>query len=156
MAFEHVNSGPVTVSFGSADLGFSQDGADIRYEARWGDIFSDDFGGSGGAPADTQLLGMTGSVSLSMTKYDAAEVEKLNSFIRGGGEQTLPALGSFIRQEGLFGALVLTGTKKRYEFSTAFPREPQSLNAGTKFSTYILQFEFWIVSAGTPTFGAIS
>jgi hypothetical protein len=158
MAFEHVNSGPCTVLFNSAALGFSQDGAQISYDARWGDIFSDDWGGAGGAPADTQLLGLVGSVNVDLTKYDAAEVEKLASFIAGGDGKTLPPLGTFIRQDSKFASLVLDGTNKVYTFATAFPRQPQSLNAGTKFSTFNLHFEFWLDGPATSelAFQAIS
>lgn len=157
MAIEHVSSGPVLVNFAGTDLGFSEDGADIRYEARWGDIFSDDFGGRGGAPADTQLLGMVGSVSLQFTKYDATAVQKLSSFTDdGAADGDLPTLGTFIRQEEKANILILTGTKKTYTFNTAFPREPQTLNAGTKFTTYLVQFEFWINSATSTNFQAIT
>lgn len=157
MANVHVVAGRVLVSFAGNELGFSQDGAIITYTARFGDIFSDDWGGAGGAPADSQLLGMTGSVTLDMTKYDASEVQKLAAFSTGGpADGDLPAFGTLMRQDSKTGSLVLTGTNKVYTFATAFPREPQSLNAGTKFSTYNLQFEFWMTSPESRNFQAIT
>ena len=156
MALEHVNSGPATITYNGIVLGFSQDGADITYRALWGDIHSDDFGGAGGAPSDTQLLGIIGSVTASLTKYDAAEVEKLASFTAGGNGNDLPTIGTFMRQENKTATLFIDGTKKKHTFGTSFPREPQSLNAGTKFSTYIVQFEFWINSPTSLNFQAIT
>lgn len=157
MANLHVVAGPVTCSFGGNVLGFTRDGADIRYEARWGDVFSDDFGGAGGAPADTQLLGMVGSVNLELTKYDEAEVRKLAAFSKDGpADGDLPALGTLIRQESKFATLLLAGSIKTYTFAVSFPREPQSLNAGTTFSTYLLQFEFWINDPSSRNFQAVT
>ena len=156
MAVLHVVAGPVTCSFDSNVLGLTRDGADIRYELRSGDVFSDDFGGAGGAPADTQVLGMVGSVNLELTKYDTAEVEKLNAFTSGGVAGFLPPLGTLIRQENNFGTLLLTGSIKTYTFEVAFPREPQSLNAGTKFSSYLVQFEFWINDPTSRQFVSIT
>lgn len=156
MAIEHVVAGPVAVSFAGTALGFTRDGVDIRYDPRWGDIFSDDFGGAGGAPADTQLLGATASVTCEFTKYDAAEVEKLNSWITGGVAGKLPDFGTLIRQNAKTATLLLAGSLKIYTFLTAFPREPQPVNVGTKFSTYLVQFECWVTSAADRTIVSVT
>jgi len=144
MAIEHIVAGPVTVRFASVDLGFSRDGGTIRIEPRWGDVNSDDWGGAGGAPADRQLLGATATVTVDLTKYEASEVEKLTAFVNAGATGTLPPLGTLIRQDARFAELALNGTKKTYTFATAFPAEPQEVNAGTRFSTFVLGFECWL------------
>ena len=157
MAFEHIVAGPVTVSYNSVGLGFTQDGAIITYTPFFGDIHSDDWGGAGGAPADTQLLGTIASVALDMTKYDVAAVQALAAFSKGGGaDGDIPAFGTLIRQEGKFATLVLAGSIKTYTFLTAFPREPQSLNAGTKFSTFTLHFEMWLNSPESRSLQSIT
>lgn len=156
MAVLHVVAGPVTVSFNSAELGFTRDGVEILYDPRFGDIFSDDFGGAGGAPADTQILGLIGSVTCELTKYDTGNVEALTSFVAGGTTGVLPPLGTLIRQEEKFGSLSLAGTIKTYTYDISFPRAPQSVNAGTRFSTYTVGFEFWINNPTNRQFATIT
>ena len=146
MAIEHVvaSKSGVLVAWNSVSLGYTRDGVRIRIEPRWGDIQSDDFGGEGGAPADTQLLGAIATITCEFTKYDAGEVRKLTSFEKAGLAGTLPSLGTLIRQDTEFASLTLTGSIETWTFSTAFPHESHELNKGTKFTTYTLGFEAWI------------
>jgi hypothetical protein len=144
MAIQHQVAGPVIVTFNAAQLGYSRDGVQIRVEPKWGDIFSDDFGGAGGAPADAQLLGAICTVIAELTKYEKAEVHKLSSFEKAGTAGVLPQLGTLIRQESEFAALLLDGKNEDWTFSTAFLRQAQEVNKGTRFSTFVIGFECWI------------
>ena len=151
MAREHIvasNTG-VLVSFNGNALGYTRDGVRIRIEPRWGDIFSDDWGGEGGAPADTQILGEIATVTLDFTKYDKAFVQQLTSFSKNGTVGKLPAIGTLIRQQTEYAILVLAGSIETWTFPVAFPREAYEVNKGTKFSTANVGFECWRNDPGT-------
>ena len=148
MAIEHVvasNTG-VSVTYNNNDIGFTRDGVRIRVEPRWGDVFSDDWGGEGGAPADTQILGSIAIVTLELTKYDIGNVQGLTSFNKTPNAGLIDPPGTLTRQESKFGTLVLTGSKEVWTFTVAFPREAYEVNKGTKFSRLIMEFECHAVS----------
>ncbi len=144
MAIAHIVAGPVSVKYNSVELGYSRDGVTIRIEPRYGDIASDDWGGAGGAPADTQLLGATASITADLTKYDRAECQKLTSFEKAGAAGVLPVLGTLIRQDGEYAQLDLDGTNEDWGFSIAFMRQAIEVNKGTKYSTFLVGWEAWL------------
>jgi len=144
VAIEHVVAGAVTVKYGSITLGYSRDGVSIRIEPRWGDIASDDWGGAGGAPADTQLLGATAAITADLTKYDAAACRKLTAFEKGGTAGVLPQLGTLIRQDTEFDVLDLDGLNEDWTFNQAFMRQAVEVNKGTKYSTFLVGWECWL------------
>lgn len=140
MALEHVVAGKALLKFGGVDLGYSRDGITIRLDPRWHEIFSDDFGGAEGAPADVQLLGATGTVIADLTKYSKSDVEALTAFVAAGTVGILPPLGTLVRQEARFAALLISGDNESWSFPMAFPGEAQEVNKGTKKSTYVIGF----------------
>lgn len=144
MANLHRVAGPVIVTYNTVQLGYSRDGVSIRIEPRYGDIFSDDFGGQGGAPADSQLLGAIAIVTADLVKYDQTEVHKLTAFEKAGAAGVLPQLGTLIRQEQEYATLFLDGKNEDWTFSVAFMRQPIEVNKGTKFSTLVVGWECWI------------
>lgn len=146
MALLHRVMGPCIVTFNAVQLGYSRDGVNIRFEPRYGDIFSDDYGGSGGAPADTQLLGAIGIVTVDFPKYEQSEIHRLTSFEKAGTEGVLPQLGTLIRQEQEYAALFLDGKNEDFLFPIAFARQPMEVNKGTRFSTWVMGWECWITS----------
>jgi len=147
MAIAHAVAGPVIVTYNTVPLGYSRDGVSIRIEPKWGDIFSDDYGGQGGAPADTQLLGAVCIVTAEMPKYDAAECNKLTSFEKAGTAGTLPQFGTLIRQESEYATLLLNGKNEDWTFTIAFMRQAQEVNKGTKYSTFVAGWECWVSDA---------
>jgi len=143
----HRVAGPVIVTYNSVQLGYSTDGVNIRIEPRYVDIFSDDYGGRGGAPADSQLLGAIAYVQADLPKYDQTEAHKLTAFEKSGVAGVLPQLGTLIRQETEYAVLLLDGKNEDWTFPVAFIRQPIEVNKGTKFSTLVLGFECWISDA---------
>lgn len=150
-------------------IGFSRDGVSIRIEPRWGDIQSDDYGGDGGVPSDSQFLGATATITAELTKYDdvttagALITSKLGSFVKSGATgltagtlgSTAAGIGTLVRGTDIEGTLILTtGTlpspasgDRQMTFETAFLRGAQEVNKGTKYSTYIVSWEAWANSA---------
>lgn len=147
MAIVHQVAGATLVKFNGVDLGFSRDGVTVRLDPRWHDIFSDDFGGAEGAPADVQILGVTGTVICDLVKYDLASVEALTGFSGGGSVGNIPVLGTLMRQQTQFATLLLQGDNTSWSFPHVFPREAQEVNRGTKNSTYVIGFACYIDSA---------
>lgn len=146
MANLHRVCGPVIVTFNGVQLGYSRDGVNIRFEPRYLDIFSDDFGGQNGAPADAQFMGAIATVQAELVKYEQAEVHRLTSFEKSGTAGVLPQLGTLIRQEEEYATLLLNGKHEDWTFSVAFMRQPIEVNKGTKFSTLVCGWECWITN----------
>tara|TARA_R110000803_G_scaffold23906_5_gene58211 strand:+ start:4706 stop:5251 length:546 start_codon:yes stop_codon:yes gene_type:complete len=159
-------NGGVKVRFGQgdgdpqADLGYSRNGVDITIEQKWEDVESDDYGGTGGVPADRQFLGAVAKITTELTKYERSEVEKLLSYSHTTGSPTtttlggvmgvLPDIGSFVRQDGLYGKLDLiaasgSGSLTR-TFAQCFVSEALEVNLATKNSVYMVKWEAWIDS----------
>lgn len=158
MAIQHEVAGPVIVTFDSLQLGYTRDGARIRLEPKWGDVHSDDYGGAGGAPADSQLLGALAHVTCELTKYDVAEIRKLTAFGEDPASATaftLPTLGTLVRQENKTQTLLLDGVNEDWTFSTAFVRQAIEVNKGTRFSTLMCGFECWIDAAATRVLASV-
>lgn len=156
MTIQHKVAGPVLIKYNTVSLGYSRDGVSIRIEPRWLDIFSDDFGGAGGAPADAQFLGGIATVTAELPKYEAAEVHKLAAFEKAGTAGIFPQFGTLIRQEQEYAVLLLDGKNEDWTFSVAFMRQPQEVNKGTKFSTYVLGWECWIDNTTSRTLFTIA
>lgn len=156
MTIQHKVAGPVLIKYNAVSLGYSRDGVQIRIEPKWGDIFSDDFGGAGGAPADAQLLGAIAIVTAEMPKYEASEVHKLTSFEKAGTAGVLPQLGTLIRQEQEFATLLLDGKNEDWTFTVAFMRQAQEVNKGTRFSTFVAGWECWISDTTARTLFTIA
>lgn len=144
----HFTTGPVVPSFNANQLGYCEDGVQISLFPRYADIFSDDMGGREGVPTDSQFLGATASVRLLLTKYNKTYCDNLSCFSQGAlttnDKGLMPALGSFVRQDGLGAALLLAGVNESISFATAFVRGNYEINSGTKFRRYILDFECWL------------
>ena len=159
MAIAHLAAGTTIVSFNSNQLGYSEDGCQMQINPRYADVFSDQWGGRQGAPSDSQILGGTVLVSMLMTAYEAAEEKKMltldpgaaaNGSVGASGEINLPTFGSFIRQDGIAKALLLTGTIETYTFTTAFLRQSIDVSPiGTVAKKLSLGFECWCDAAST-------
>jgi len=139
--------GPALIKFGASeseqDLGYTEDGAQITVQPHFSEVFSDDWGGAGGAPADSQILGFRAFIRLKLTKYDLANVEALTSFQIGGARGVLPAYGTLMRQDEKYGNLIIDGTNADYTFSTSIVKEAFEINAGTRSQVVHMGFEAW-------------
>lgn len=157
MAIQVHYDGPVLVKLNSVDLGYTSDGVIVTIEPRWNDVFSDDYGGERGAPADAQILGGIGRANIQLAKYDRTYLENLTSFgTTAGTAGTFPAYGTLIRQESIAQALVLSGTNRIQTFSKSFVRGSQEWNSGTRHKRWSLSLEMWVDAATTRALAAFS
>ena len=148
MAVQFNVSGATLVKFGveaaEVDLGYTEDGAQITIQPQYSELFSDDWGGTGGAPADSQLLGARAFIRLRLTKYDIANVQALTSFDVGGAVGVLPQFGELVRQDTHYGNLILDGANADYTFAEAFVKEAFEINSGTRAQVCQMAFEAWL------------
>ncbi len=81
-----VVAGPVEIWVGTGTsealefLGWTVNGVSIQERPFVTPIVSDEYGGSGGPPADYQLMGMQHRISLELSKYQSAVLAKLDRF----------------------------------------------------------------------------
>lgn len=144
----HFTTGPVVPSWNAQQLGYCEDGVQVSVFPRYSDIFSDDMGGREGVPTDSQFLGATASIRLMLTKYQKEICDRLSSFTQAslpaGTKGLLPVIGSFVRQDALYAALLLSGVNESMNFPIAFMRGGYEINSGTKYRRYIVEFEAWL------------
>ena len=165
MAFDikhHHLAGAAKVTWGGHDLGYTRDGANVRYQYFYEDIKSDDYGGDGGMHADSQFLGISAQIDVELVKYDKfilydtlslapvpdeVDVEKVVDPSGTNNSDGLGAIGTFMRQDSKAAALTLAGSAETHTFAKAFLRGPAEYNVGLKYRTVMLTFEAWVNSS---------
>lgn len=149
--FVHYMSGPTVIEFNSVELGYAEDRVQIQVQPYYDDIHTDNMGGLAGPPSDSQLLGAIANITAVLTKYVKAEMDKLTSFDSGGSAGVLPDIGSFVKQDALYAALVLTGTNETITFDYAHLRQAQEFNASVRHKRYAVGWQAWMDDACTRT-----
>ena len=122
-------------------LGYTRNGADITLESMFLDVPGDQNGGDDGPPIDVQYLGDIARVRLELTKWDEAVADKLLPRLRGGTAGTPGAPGTLMFQDSKSYRLLLNSASEPRNFLRTFPRMPIEMNAGTKFTTLVIEFE---------------
>ncbi|MGH7743823.1 MAG: hypothetical protein ACREQ5_03255 [Candidatus Dormibacteria bacterium] len=132
-------------------LGYTMDGAEITFNGFFLDVPTDENGGDAGPPTDVQFMGMTANIRLQFTKYDETVMQFCRVRLVGQtvGIPGLPTASGGYAQ-GSVGQLLIGGDytyrlllnspSNPYNFPTAFPRDPENLNRGTKFSTDVMEW----------------
>jgi hypothetical protein len=169
MAFAHVIEGPCKVYYGgltdytpgsAEELCYNVDKIPMQWEPNYLPIYSDQYGGREGVPADWQLLGATASVQIESTFFNRTNCMLLTTFAppdtAGAVEGTLPAIGSLFRtaQIPLTGYLKIISDQgenlgMNYLFDTAIVRQA-SIDVGTVHSVFRAVFECHITSDEVP------
>ena len=136
--------GVTKVVYGSVDIGYTRNGADVTLEGFFIDIPGDAHGGDDGPPIDVQYLGEMARVRVELTKYDAAQAQSLiyERFPASAAGVPVNTPGnSLFKQDSQFRELVLSSASRTMTFHAAFARAPIEVNKGTKFSTLVCEFE---------------
>ena len=135
-------------SWGGFQLGYTENGCPLNIQAKWDDIYSDDNGGRGGVPTDSQFLGAQGFLDLTFIKYVKAHLDNMASHnvanLTTASKGLFPALGRFARQDGLGGQLILTAPNEVLTFDFAMLRANYEFNSGTPYRRYRCLFEVWM------------
>lgn len=122
-------------------LGYTRNGAEVTLDASYLDVPGDQNGGDEGPPIDVQYLGEIARVRLELTKYDVTNADLVRQrFGRAAAVVGTPASPGSLVFGGTFRLLIKSATAP-YNFARAFPRAPIEVNRGTKFSTFICEFE---------------
>jgi hypothetical protein len=129
-----------------ADLGYTQNGAQITFEGYELRVPGDENGGDDGPPIDIQVLGQTARIRLEMTKFDVTVSDTILTRTPSGtlgvpNSAGVPT-GTLIFASSQFFRLVIATTTRPFNFPcVSLIKTPQELNAGTKFQRHIIEAE---------------
>lgn len=146
--FIHFTTLASEVLWGGFELGFTENGCQLGVQPNFDEIMSDDMGGSRGVPSDAQFLGARGFLNLVFTKYNKVYMDNLSCYtvaaLTSGARGLMPALGSFVRQDGLAATLMLRAPNETLSFATGLLRGNYEINSGTPYRRYVCGFEVWL------------
>jgi len=124
------------------DLGYSINGIEITEKVYTSDVPGDQNGGDEGPPIDIQYFGETHTIRMELSKYDATVAAKIQPKQLGGTAGTIGTAGTLYGAGSKSFRILLTATNFTRNYLACVPRgEPISLNAGTKFTKLVLEFE---------------
>jgi hypothetical protein len=143
--FPHRAVGPTLVQWpsNSFSLGYADDRIQIEERPFWEDIRNDAFGGAAGMPSDVQYLGSIAIVTCNLNRFTVAEIEKLAGIdsVPGTTYGTMPRVGLFMREDTMYGALLLSNRTETLTYNVAFLRQGRRFNVSTRHQIYSLVFE---------------
>jgi hypothetical protein len=152
-------------------LGFTRDGVMITPESYWIEVKSDDNGGEAGPPSEIQYVGETSRIRCELTKFDPTNAEliqlRLNpkttfgsfpvassdSAVATGQVGQVPPAGTMVFANKVYFSVCLemmgvaqfdsdTAISALYRiYPRCLPRHGVEFNAGTKYSTFVVEFE---------------
>jgi len=126
-----------------ADLGYTQNGADLSFQGYMENVPCDDMGGDAGPPAEILYHGETALIRLELTKWDPVPVAVLNGRLRGLATPGTPAGPGVLMFTGThdFRLLILT-SEMPYNFPRTILRNPIQLpRRGSRASIVVVEFE---------------
>ena len=155
MAISVQFDGPCKISVGTGDdnalevLGYSIDGVQIQEVSRTADVPGDQNGGTEGPPIDVQFFGQIHEVSFDLSKFDLAILNKLRPVVKGGTAGTVSQPGTLLSGNSFRlllapdnvdanGDAVINNPRN---YLIAIPREPITINKGTKFTRVRMSFQ---------------
>lgn len=130
------------------DLGYTRDGAEIRFEGHFVDVPGDEKGGENGPPIDVQYMGERAVIRLELTKYDPAVAEKVMARLYGETPGTPGAAGTLMFSGDKCFRVLINTPARPLNFLRCFAREAIEVNKGTRFSRFIVVFEAHAADSG--------
>jgi len=122
-------------------LGFTRNFAETRKEAFFLDVPGDQNGGDDGPPIEVIYLGEIAIVRLELTKYDLTVCNVVRSRVSGATAGQPFTAGTLMFSGVRTMRLLLNAASDPRNFPRVIPRNAQEIGRGTKFSTYICEFE---------------
>ena len=121
-------------------IGESENGIEIRKIPVVGEVVGDRYGGSGGRPIERQFLGLAAEFQLSLSRWDPAQIVKLEKFgglLANAGVVPLATIGALLQRD--YSIRFLLYCVRTPTLSVNFPCcqwvQPQSSGRQTKYST---------------------
>lgn len=121
-------------------LGESENGIQVRIENILSPVYGDRYGGNEGEPIEEQFLGKRASFQLQMSRWDPAQVtkiERLGTFLAAEGTIPLASIGALV--QAAEGIRVLLYCIRQPSLSRNFPccvfNTPMEYGRGTKYSS---------------------
>lgn len=148
-------------------LGESEDGIQVTEQYFWHDVPGDRYGGNAGAPTEKQFLGMMARFNLRMSRWDPAQVAKLENvggLLATNGLVPLASIGAVtLAAKGM--RLLLNCTRdstRTRNYPCCIVSEPISVGKSSKYSTCALGIEahrtpegFWGIGSGSCAAGVV-
>lgn len=135
----------VKVGTGSAgaleSLGYTRNQADVVHQGFFANVPGDANGGDEGPPIDIQYLGEIAMVRLELTTWDKVVGEKVRARTRGGTPGMIPTAGLLMIAGGFYTRICLVAVNGTFNFPIAIIRGATQFGVGTKFSTFVTEFE---------------
>ncbi|MCP4539916.1 MAG: hypothetical protein GY832_22480 [Chloroflexi bacterium] len=126
------------------ELGYTRNGVDLTFEAFFLDVPGDQNGGDEGPPIEVQYLGEIARVRMELTKFDMAVTQVVHARVanNAAGNPATPGTLLLANAAGVtsMDLLILTDLFP-FHFPVAIPRQPIEENKGTKFETFVCEFE---------------
>ena len=137
-----VVSGLASIKIDGTLLGYTRDGTEVTMEGHTINVPGDQNGGDDGPPIDIQDLGSTARVRCEFTKWDTTIGTRLEARFKGQTAGVPTPAGSLVfAGSGFFRLTVASPSYPRNFPCAVLVRTPQTINMGTKFSRYIVEFE---------------
>lgn len=143
----NVSAGP-----GLEELGYTANGAETDEDPRWLDVPGDQRGGDDGTPIGWVWLSQMVTIRMELTKFDTAVLAKVRRRIPSSAATlgTPPAAGTVVDPSTptKFFRLLLNAANNPINFPLAIPKGAISVNRGTKFERWVLEWEAHIDKDG--------
>lgn len=121
-------------------IGESENGIQVRKTPQVGEVIGDRYGGQGGRPIERQFFGLSADFQLSLSRWDPAQIVKLERFgglLSTAGTVPLSSIGALMHRD--YGIRFLLYCVRDSSLSLNFPccvwTQPQEQGRGTKYST---------------------
>ncbi len=157
MAIQYHVAGPALIKLDTGtsnaleSLGYTRDSAEIRLEARYEELKSDDMGGEQGPPGDLNYLGESATVRLELTKWDTVVADKVVARLYGGTAGMPGAPGTEMIEGAKTFRLLIHSTNNPMNFPRAILYGAVEINKGTRHSRLVLEF----LALKDPTTGVL-
>ncbi|HWA97912.1 MAG TPA: hypothetical protein VG713_05445 [Pirellulales bacterium] len=122
-------------------LGYTRDSVDCISEGFFQDVPGDENGGEAGPPIDILYLGEIARVRVELTKFDTTVASIVEARVNGATVGTPAATGSLMFAGTYYMTLALVNTNAPRTFNRAIPRSAIQMNRGSKFATFVCEWE---------------
>lgn len=143
---------PVFVGTGASGameaLGLTRNQADVVHQPFFVNVPGDANGGDEGPPIDVQYMGEICMIRLELSSYDPAVAERLKARVLGGDPGYVATVGGtrigagmLMLAGGYYTRVCLASPVYPKNFPIAIIRGANEFGMGTKFSTFVTEFE---------------